>query len=205
MTTHKTGTREQWLAARLDLLEAEKDADAAKRRTGTAAPGAALGSCRQGLSVRHRRRGASLADLFQGRSQLLVYHFMFGPDYTAGCTVLLGDRRRLQRHRRAPRQPRRDALGRLARAAGEAAGVQAADGLDLPLGVLLRQRLQLRLQRLVHRRAAARRRHRIQLPARAGQARPRRATPRCRAQPDGRESPPCVAPTPPPTCASGRA
>ncbi len=84
-TTHKTGTRSEWLKARLALLEAEKDLT---RR------GDALAQQRQELPwVRIEKdyrfetdRGpASLADLFQGRSQLLMYHFMFGPDYTAGC------------------------------------------------------------------------------------------------------------------------
>ena len=85
MTTHTTGTRDQWLAARLDLLEAEK---ALTRR------GDELARQRQALPwVRIDKAyhfetedgGATLADLFQGRSQLLIYHFMFGPDYTAGC------------------------------------------------------------------------------------------------------------------------
>ena len=85
MTTHKTGTREEWMAARLALLEAEKE------------------HTRRGDELAQRRRelpwiridkqyrfdtdegSASLADLFRGRSQLLVFHFMFGPDYTAGC------------------------------------------------------------------------------------------------------------------------
>jgi predicted dithiol-disulfide oxidoreductase (DUF899 family) len=83
---HVTGTREEWLAARLELLEAEKDLT---RRSD------ALAQRRQQLPwVRIDKEyrfdtdegGASLADLFRGRSQLLVYHFMFGPDYTAGCT-----------------------------------------------------------------------------------------------------------------------
>ncbi len=55
---------------------------------------------------------ATLKDLFQGRSQLLVYHFMFGPGLHSGLPVLLGDRRRVQRHHHPSRQPRRDALGR---------------------------------------------------------------------------------------------
>ena len=85
MTTHMTGTREEWLAARLDLLEAEKDftrqGDAlAERRQ--ALPWVRVDKDYQFATDRGR---ASLADLFQGRSQLLVYHFMFGPDYTAGC------------------------------------------------------------------------------------------------------------------------
>jgi predicted dithiol-disulfide oxidoreductase (DUF899 family) len=85
MTSHKTGTHEEWLAARLELLEAEKELT------------------RRGDEVSRRRQElpwvrvdkdyrfetdegtASLTDLFRGRSQLLAYHFMFGPDYTSGC------------------------------------------------------------------------------------------------------------------------
>jgi predicted dithiol-disulfide oxidoreductase (DUF899 family) len=85
MTTHTTGTREQWRAARVELLEAEKE------------------HTRRGDELARRRRElpwvpiekdyrfetddgpASLADLFGGRSQMVVYHFMFGPDYSAGC------------------------------------------------------------------------------------------------------------------------
>ena len=85
MTTHITGTREQWLAARLDLLEAEKELT---RRSDE------LARRRQELPwVRIDKEytfdtdegKARLADLFKGRSQLLIYHFMFGPDYAAGC------------------------------------------------------------------------------------------------------------------------
>ena len=85
MTLHRTATREEWLAERLELLDAEK----------------AL--TRQSDEIAQRRQDlpwvrvdkdyrfdtgegeVSLIDLFQGRSQLLVYHFMFGPDYDAGC------------------------------------------------------------------------------------------------------------------------
>jgi predicted dithiol-disulfide oxidoreductase (DUF899 family) len=85
MTSHKTGTREEWLAARLELLEAEKQLT---RRSDE------LARRRQELPwVRIDKEYqfetddgmASLADLFRGRSQLLFYHFMFGPEYTAGC------------------------------------------------------------------------------------------------------------------------
>ena len=82
---HTTATREEWLVARIELLKAEKELT------------------RQSDAVARRRRelpwvrvdkdyrfdtdegSASLADLFRGRSQLLTYHFMFGPDYTGGC------------------------------------------------------------------------------------------------------------------------
>src|SRR5262245_51289838 len=82
---HKTGTRKQWLAARLKLLEAEKELtrrsdDLARRRQ-------KLPWVRIDKEYRFEtdEGSASLADLFRGRSQLLIYHFMFGPDYTAGC------------------------------------------------------------------------------------------------------------------------
>jgi predicted dithiol-disulfide oxidoreductase (DUF899 family) len=85
MTEYKTGTRAEWLAARLELLEEEKEL-----------------TCRSDELARRRQElpwvridkeyrfetdqgKASLVDLFSGRSQLLVYHFMFGPDYAAGC------------------------------------------------------------------------------------------------------------------------
>jgi predicted dithiol-disulfide oxidoreductase (DUF899 family) len=80
-----TGTLEEWLAARLDLLQAEKELtrrgdELARRRQ-------ELPRVRIDEEYRFETEegSASLADLFRGRSQLLVYHFMFGPDYTAGC------------------------------------------------------------------------------------------------------------------------
>jgi predicted dithiol-disulfide oxidoreductase (DUF899 family) len=85
MTDHKIGTQKEWLAARLELLKDEK---ALTRR------GDELAKRRQELPwVRIEKEyrfetdegTASLADLFRGRSQLLIYHFMFGPDYKAGC------------------------------------------------------------------------------------------------------------------------
>lgn len=85
MIDHMTGTRAEWLAARLDLLSDEKELT---RR------GDELARRRQELpwvridkeySFDTDQGKASLADLFDGRSQLLIYHFMFGPDYAAGC------------------------------------------------------------------------------------------------------------------------
>src|ERR1700751_5317531 len=82
---HEVVSRADWLVARKDLLKAEKELT---RR------GDELARMRQELPwVRVDKDyrfetdegSATLADLFRGRSQLLVYHFMFGPDYTAGC------------------------------------------------------------------------------------------------------------------------
>jgi predicted dithiol-disulfide oxidoreductase (DUF899 family) len=85
MTIHATGTREDWLEARLALLRAEKDLT--RRSDEVARQRQALPWVRIDKDYRFETDGgtASLADLFQGRSQLLVYHFMFGPDYKAGC------------------------------------------------------------------------------------------------------------------------
>src|SRR5258708_8521151 len=85
MTKHMTGTRKEWLAARLELLKEDKELT---RRSDE------LARRRQELpwvpiDKEYRfetdEGSASLADLFRRRSQLLVYHFMFGPEYTAGC------------------------------------------------------------------------------------------------------------------------
>ena len=87
MTTHAIGTREEWLAARDDLLEREKEHtrlgdDLARRRR-------ELPWVRVDKEYRFETDDGpkTLADLFEGRSQLVVYHFMFGPTYTAGCPV----------------------------------------------------------------------------------------------------------------------
>jgi predicted dithiol-disulfide oxidoreductase (DUF899 family) len=80
-----TGTREQWLAARLELLEAEKELT--RRSDQVAQRRQELPWVRIDKEYRFEtdEGSASLVDLFAGRSQLLVYHFMFGPDFTAGC------------------------------------------------------------------------------------------------------------------------
>ena len=85
MTDHKVGTREEWLAAREHLLVREKehtrlgDEIAQQRRE--------LPWVRVEKEYRLDTEDGekTLIELFDGRSQLLVYHFMFGPEYTAGC------------------------------------------------------------------------------------------------------------------------
>jgi predicted dithiol-disulfide oxidoreductase (DUF899 family) len=85
MTNHPTGTREEWLAARRELLKAEK---ALSRQ------GDEVARARQALPWVPLDKNylfdtedgqATLSDLFRGRSQLIVYHFMFGPDWAEGC------------------------------------------------------------------------------------------------------------------------
>ena len=145
MTEHKVGTREEWLAARLKLLEAEK---AHTRR------GDELAKMRQELPWVRIDKGyrfdteggeASLADLFRGRSQLLVYHFMFDPDWDEGCPSCSGladgfdeTHLHLQNHDVAFSRG-------FPRAAREAAGLPGPHGLELPVGLVGTERLQLRL------------------------------------------------------------
>jgi len=87
MTEHKVGTREEWLAARDELLAREKeltrrnDELARERRELPWVP------IEKDYSFETEDGTKTLAELFDGRSQLLVYHFMFGPEYTAGCPV----------------------------------------------------------------------------------------------------------------------
>ena len=85
MTTQVAGTREEWRAARLELLEAEKELT--RRSDELAQRRQQLPWVRVEKEYRFDTEEGSVAlkDLFRGRSQLLVYHFMFGPDYKAGC------------------------------------------------------------------------------------------------------------------------
>jgi predicted dithiol-disulfide oxidoreductase (DUF899 family) len=170
MTDHKIGTREEWLAVRLELLKAEKELT---RRSDE------LAQWRQTLpwvridkdyGFETDEGTASLADLFRGRSQLLVYHFMFGPEYSGGCPACSavadgfdGFAVHLANHDVAFSAVSRAPLVKLQ-------AYKRRMGVDIPLGVIVRQRLQLRLQHLVHRGAATRGRYRIQLPARGGGA-----------------------------------
>jgi predicted dithiol-disulfide oxidoreductase (DUF899 family) len=82
---HQIVSREEWLAARKELLKDEKELT--RRSDELARRRQELPWVRIDKEYRFEtdKGSASLADLFRGRSQLLVYHFMFGPDYKAGC------------------------------------------------------------------------------------------------------------------------
>jgi len=87
MTNHRVGTQDEWQAARDELLAEEKeltrrnDELAKKRRELPWVP------VEKDYSFETEAGTKSLAELFEGRSQLLIYHFMFGPTYEAGCPV----------------------------------------------------------------------------------------------------------------------
>lgn len=85
MKNRKIGTYDEWIAARMKLLKAEKELT--RRGDKVARQRQQLPWVRIGKTYRFETEEgtASLADLFKGRSQLIVYHFMFGPAYNAGC------------------------------------------------------------------------------------------------------------------------
>lgn len=84
-TKHKTGTREEWLKARLVLLKAEKELTHKSDELTKQRMELPWVKINKDYRFDTEMGKATLADLFQGRSQLLVYHFMFGPEYKAGC------------------------------------------------------------------------------------------------------------------------
>src|ERR1700719_4000825 len=85
MTTHKTGTREQWRKPRLELIKAEKELTRRSDELARQRQELPWVPINKGYRFETEEGSASLADLFRGRSRLLVYQFMFGPDYAAGC------------------------------------------------------------------------------------------------------------------------
>jgi predicted dithiol-disulfide oxidoreductase (DUF899 family) len=87
MTEHKIGTREEWRKAREELLEREKELT--RRNDELARERCDLPWVRseKDYSFETEEGTRTLAELFDGRSQLIVYHFMFGPEYEAGCPV----------------------------------------------------------------------------------------------------------------------
>ena len=164
MTMHNTGTRKEWLAARLELLHAEKELT--QRCDELARKRQELPWVRIDKEYRFEtdRGSASLVDLFKGRSQLLVYHFMFGPDYTAGCMTCSniadgfnGIAVHLANHDVMLWAISRAPLAKLQ-------AYKRRMGWTFPC-VFIWRRLQRRLQRLFYRGAAAQRRYRVQLPA----------------------------------------
>ena len=172
MAKHEVGTREEWLAARVELLESEKDLT---RRSDE------LARQRRELPwVRVDKEYAfetdegtkTLSELFDARSQLLVFHFMFGPEDTEGCPgcSFMAD----HVDGAVAHLEHRDVTF-VAASRGPLEKLDAykqAYGLELPVGVVAGKRLQPGLRR-VHRGGAANR-HRVQLRY-ATESRPQRA------------------------------
>ena len=143
MTSHKIGTREEWAAAREELLAREKehtrlgDELARERRE--------LPWARVEKDYRFDTGDGTrpLAELFDGRGQLLVYHFMFGPSYAAGCPTCSSIADSVNGV--LPHLNARDVtIPFVYKPRWRRCGVPAADGLELPLGVVGQQRIRHR-------------------------------------------------------------
>ena len=85
MTKHRTGTRKEWLSARLSLLEQEKELTRRSDEIAEHRQELPWVKVEKDYRLETEQGTVPLSALFKDRSQLLVYHFMFGPDYTAGC------------------------------------------------------------------------------------------------------------------------
>src|SRR6266480_1938411 len=166
MTSHKVGTREEWREARNALLEREKeltrrnDELARERRE---LPWVAIEKDYEFDTDEGKK---SLAELFDGRSQLLVYNFMFGPEYEAGCPVCSSSADGFDAW--VPHLGERDRLQLRPGSVGAQGGVDAVPGGRHPTDrVAARGRVRNRSGRLRHRgprlqRVRARRRSRLQ-------------------------------------------
>ena len=87
MTEHRTGTHEEWLAVRIELLEREKEQTRRSDELAKQRRELPWVQVEKEYGFESDEGTKALAELFDGRSQLLVYHFMFGPEYAAGCPM----------------------------------------------------------------------------------------------------------------------
>src|SRR6266508_693541 len=131
MSDHEVVSREEWAAAREELLAREKE----HTRLGDelAAARAALGSSREGVPLRHRRRHTQAGGAVRRPLAARGLPLNVRPELRGWLHDLLVDRRRSQRRRPAPARARRDHGLRVADPAREVADVQAAHGLEFPL------------------------------------------------------------------------
>ena len=154
---HQIVSRDEWLAARKELLRKEKEFTRLRDQLSAERRALPWVKVEKNYVFDGPNGKVTLADLFDGRSQLVVKHFMFGPDWTEGCVGCSFELDHIDGRAAASRAPRRVLCRGLARAAGEDRAVQAAHGLARQVGVVVRQRLQLRLPRVVHARGDRRR------------------------------------------------
>src|SRR5713101_2085657 len=171
MPTHKVVKHDEWLAARKRHLAKEKEFTRLRDQLSRERRNLPWELVEKQYTFEGEHGTQTLSDLFEGRSQLVIYHAMFHPDTgvpypldtgRALLRLLLLDGQLQRRHR--PSEPPRHHHGRgLTGPLREACRLQEADGLGLSVAVIVRQRLQLRLSRLFHRRKG--REGRLQLPA----------------------------------------
>ena len=147
MQPHKIVSREEWIAARKAHLAHEKEYTRARDRLSEERRALPWVKVDKTYVFDGPDGKETLADLFEGRSQLVVQHFMFAPDWNEGCKSCSFWADGFERM--IPHLAARDTtLVAISRAPlAKARGVQGADGLDLRLAVSRRQRFQPRLRR----------------------------------------------------------
>ena len=146
---HRVVSQEEWLAARKQLLSKEKEFTRLRDRLSAERRELPWVKVDKQYVFDGPDGKETLTDLFDGRSQLLVYHFMFGPGWEQGCPSCSFVSDHIDGANWHLPQ-RDDPAGGLAGATCRDRSLQAAHGLALQVGVVLRQRLQSRLPRVVH-------------------------------------------------------
>ena len=139
---HKVVSQNEWLAARKALLAKEKEFTKARDQLSAARRALPWVKVEKNYVFEGPDGRETLADLFAGRSQLIVYHFMLGPGWVQGCPSCSFLADHFDGARRSPRPARRDVRRRVARAARRNRGLQKAHGMEIQMGVVVRQRLQ---------------------------------------------------------------
>src|SRR5438093_7905372 len=150
MQSHTIVSREEWREARTAHLAKEKEFTRLRDQLSAERRALPWVKVDKTYVFEGPAGKTTLAELFDGRRQLIVYHFMFGPGWEEGCPSCFLPGRPHRRRRHAPRAPRRDAAGGVAGAPPPDRSVQEAHGLAVHVGVVARDRLQLRLSRVVH-------------------------------------------------------
>ncbi|MGC4004930.1 MAG: DUF899 family protein [Pirellulales bacterium] len=159
---HKIVSRKDWLVERTRLLHEEKAFTRKKDELAQRRRDLPWVEVQENYVFEGPNGPTTLADLFDGRGQLLIYHFMFAPEWTQGCKScsLVADHFDPSvvhlRHRDV-------SLAAVSRADRQTAGLSHADGLEFPLGLVGRQHVQSRLRRLFHRTGTAKPTHDLQL------------------------------------------
>ena len=135
MQPHKIVSRQEWIEARKAHMAHEKEFTRARDRLSEERRALPWVKVDKAYSFDSGDGNKTLADLFAGRSQLVVQHFMFAPEWNEGCKSCSFWADGFERIIRSSRRPRHHAGRGLARAAAKARRVQEADGLDLRLGL----------------------------------------------------------------------
>lgn len=160
---HAVVSPKEWLASRKELLRKEKEFNTLRDELSQKRRELPWERVEKNYVFDGPNGKQTLADLFDGRSQLIIYHFMFGPGWEEGCPSCSYLAESFWRQPDSPGQPRCHAGRGFAGADRPDRSLQEADGLAVPLGVIVRERVQPRLSRVVHQRGNGEREGELQL------------------------------------------